>query len=365
MARKVLRGQYWIDFTYNGQRVRGSVPCETLVALITGAQDGQGTENLGAQGAIPFSRFVEEFYLPRHAKPNKRGSAYEADLCSIVALKKFFGSRELHLISKSMREEFKHQRLTGILSASGKPCANNTINRELSCLNQIMEYAKDMGYLNENLLDGLKRLPVVHRERYWLTCEQFERLLKAAREYEGGRYLSFIEFVTYTGARRGEALAFRKADIDWERGEVRLATLKKRKRKNAERFLSIKDIGPKLEALLRRLTAHPQTGYCFAARSGNPWNAHNLDATFITLRKKAGLDAFHLHDLRHTFAMHRAMTRVTFRQLQIELGHSSPQSIQAYLEQAERFDARQSIFYRAPEAAIADQEQTKVEVAGS
>ena len=39
------------------------------------------------------------------------------------------------------------------------------------------------------------------------------------------------------------------------------------------------------------------------------------------------------------------MTHLTFRQLQIELGHSSPQSVQAYLDQAVRFEPKQSLFY--------------------
>lgn len=73
---------------------------------------------------------------------------------------------------------------------------------------------------------------------------------------------------------------------------------------------------------------------------------------FIILRKKANLPQYRFHDLRHTFAMHRVMTRITFRQLQIELGHSSPQSVQAYLDQATRFDPKESIFYS--EAAFGD-----------
>jgi hypothetical protein len=36
-----------------------------------------------------------------------------------------------------------------------------------------------------------------------------------------------------------------------------------------------------------------------------------------------------------------------FRQLQIELGHSSPQSVQAYLDQANRFSLQDSLLFRA------------------
>ncbi|MFA6093855.1 MAG: tyrosine-type recombinase/integrase [Elusimicrobiota bacterium] len=345
MGKKVIAGQYEVDFTYKGQRIRGTIPCETLVALITGVQAGQAMANLGGQGVIVFSKFVDEFYLPRHAKPNKKPSAYASDAWSSVCLKKFFGEKPVHLITRTMREEFKQQRLSGKLSAKTRPCANNTVNRELSCLNQIMEYAQEMGFLQENPLDGMKRLPTGHREQYWLTREQLDTLLEAAKTYEGGRYLEFLEFVTYTGARLNEALAFKRGDIDYARQEIRLPTLKKRKRRNAERFLSIKSIGPRLEGVLQRLKPHSASGYYFATRSGTPLQGRYVDEMFAILRRKVGLDKFHIHDLRHTFAMHRAMTRITFRQLQVELGHSSPQSVQAYLDQAERFDPEQSIFY--------------------
>ena len=71
----------------------------------------------------------------------------------------------------------------------------------------------------------------------------------------------------------------------------------------------------------------------------------------------AGLEEFHLQALRQTFPMHRATTRITFRQFQVELGHSSPQSIQAYLDQAVRFDAKQSIFYRENEKLSPEETQ--------
>ncbi|MFH1724229.1 MAG: tyrosine-type recombinase/integrase [Elusimicrobiota bacterium] len=355
MAKKVVGGKYEVDFTYKGQRVRGSIPVETLVVLLRGPEAKDGAANLGPQGAIAFDRFVDEYYLPRRAKPHKKETAYASDRSACDWLKRFFGGRPLHLVGRVQREEFKQQRLCGILSRFGKPCATNTVNHDLSCLNQVMEYAVELGHLNENPLAGMKRLPVTHRERFWLTKEKLGRLLEAAKGYEQGRYLDFVEFLAASGARLGEALDFRKEHIDWKRKEIRLKTLKKRNRANAERFLSFKDIGPSLEGVLRRMKAHPRTGYFFASRQGKPWWPRNAGRAFRRIRSIAGLEEFRLHDLRHTFAMHRAMTRITFRQLQVELGHSSPQSVQAYLDQADRFDPRQSIFFKEPAKMTAEE----------
>lgn len=351
MGKQIIGNRFQFDFTYQGQRVRGSVSCETILALINGAEATEAARNIGSQGTIAFSRFVDEHYLPRHAKPNKQPAAYESDLCSVVCLKGFFGEKPVHLVAKTAREEFKQLRLVGALSKKGKPCSNNTVNRELSCLNQIMEYAAAMDFLKANPLAGLKRLPPVHRQKFWLTKEHFEqKLLPAARAYEGGRYLDLIEFFAFTGARRNEALAFHKDDLNWAREEIRLATLKKRGGRKAERYLSVRDIGPRLRGVLERLRPHPVSGYFFAARSGKPWQGHNIDRMFDRVRDRAGLPEYTVHSLRHTYAMHRAMTKITFRQLQIELGHSSPQSIQSYLDQAARFDSGESIFTAASPA---------------
>jgi integrase len=348
MSKRVVDGFYEVDFTYNGQRYRGSLPCETLIALISGRSTEDNTKNLGREGAVAFSRFVDEFFMPLNSRVNKKPSAHYADVCSVVALKTFFGDTPLHEITKTLREEFKQKRLSGKLYPSGRKCANNTVNRELSCLSQVLAYAVQVDYLKENPLEGLKRLPTVHRDMFWLTKEQFDgKLLPAAIAYEAGRYRDMIEFAAYTGARRNEVLLFHKDHLDWTRGEIRLATLKKRRHAKAERFLSIKDIGPRLEGLLRRMKPHPVSGFFFAIRDGKPLNEHYVNKVFNILRRKAGLDQFRFHDLRHTFAMHRVMTRVTFRQLQIELGHSSPQSVQAYLDQANRFNPQDSIFFRA------------------
>ena len=348
MAKKVQDGRLEVDFTYRGQRYRGLVSCATLVSLITGTAPGEEAANLGSEGPIVFERFVDEFYLPRHAKPNKKPAAYESDRCSVVVLKRFFDQKHLHSITKGMREDFKQQRLNGILSA-GKACSNNTVNRELSCLNQVMEYAVGMDYLKENPLAGLKRLPIVHRAMFWLTKKQFdEQILPAAGTYQEGEYTGLFEFAAYSGARLNEVLVAHKDDINWERGELRLLTLKRRKRAKVYRYLSIKEIGPRLESLLKRLRPHPESGYFFAKRNGQPRDSDHIDHVFGVVRKRAKLPQFHFHDLRHTFAMHRAMTQITFRQLQIELGHASPQSVQAYLDEAGRFEPEQSLFYRAP-----------------
>lgn len=48
------------------------------------------------------------------------------------------------------------------------------------------------------------------------------------------------------------------------------------------------------------------------------------------------------------FAMHRAIVIRDFRQLQMELGHEDPLSVQSYLDNTSRMMPEDSIFYTAP-----------------
>jgi drug/metabolite transporter (DMT)-like permease/site-specific recombinase XerC len=218
----------------------------------------------------------------------------------------------------------------------------------LDCLSQILVYGVELDYLKENPVEGLKRLPVVHRSMFWLSKDQFDKkFLPAAAKHRDGAYRGLFEFAAYTGGRLNEVLPAHKDDINWAREELRLLTLKRRTSLKVYRYLSFKAIGPRLEDLLRRLKPHPETGYFFTKRNGEPCNSDHIDHVFRSVLDLAGLKDFRFHDLRHTYAMHRAMTQITFRQLQIELGHGSPQSIQAYLDQVVRFEPQESLFCRS------------------
>ena len=52
---------------------------------------------------------------------------------------------------------------------------------------------------------------------------------------------------------------------------------------------------------------------------GHPIN--NVKHSFTTAVKKANIEDFHFHDLRHTFASHMIMRGASLKELQEILGH--------------------------------------------
>ena len=97
---------------------------------------------------------------------------------------------------------------------------------------------------------------------------------------------------------------------------------------------------------------HPKTGYYFYASkfSVSHLSVPYAERRFSEARAAAELQNIRMHDLRGTFAMHRAMVVPTFHQLQQELGHRDARSVQSYLDSSSQFraDPKESIFSVAP-----------------
>ena len=103
--------------------------------------------------------------------------------------------------------------------------------------------------------------------------------------------------------------------------------------------------------------AHPMSGLYFC----NPKTGEPNDARHVLNVFDKAVDAAKIvkrlpvtpYDLRGSFATHRAMVVRSFRQLQTEMGHSSPKSIEHYLASASHHRPQESIFHGIPESDLA------------
>jgi len=280
-------------------------------------------------------------YLLRCARPNLKDNSYAREQDAVNALIKFFGQKFLHEIDLESWEKYKTGRLGGTLSFCRKPCVNSTVDKELDCLKRILAYAANLNLIKVNVIASVKGLKAGSRRAIWLRLPEIDRLLGHCPPW----LANIVEFRILTGARPSEARFFGKENVDRDKDEIWLQTLKKRDGKEHRRYISIKSLGPRFKALLARLAPHPQTGYFFFKRNGQPHSISHIEHHFAKARNDAGLKQVIPYDLRGTFAMHRAMVVQNFRQLQTEMGHGNPQSIQSYLDEAGRYRKEDSIFY--------------------
>lgn len=68
------------------------------------------------------------------------------------------------------------------------------------------------------------------RGRKYLTAKERERFLAAVRSHPKPAVRTLARTLAMTGCRMSEALAIRACDVDLEANELRIATLKRRRR---------------------------------------------------------------------------------------------------------------------------------------
>ena len=170
----------------------------------------------------------------------------------------------------------------------------------------------------------LRRPPVTSTfVPYIYSRTQIRLLLSTARssQEESGCKIdartlrTFLLFLYGTGALVGEARRLLREDVDFKRRTITLRT----NRFNRSREIPI---GPDLYKVLRRYHGtnhHPKVELSapqfFLTKEGNPLKERAACQTFQRLRRLAGIARDdgaryqpRLHDLRHTFAVHRLTT---------------------------------------------------------
>jgi integrase len=109
--------------------------------------------------------------------------------------------------------------------------------------------------------------------------------------------------------RRGEIMSLRWKDIDFKERRIILEKTKN----NERRSIPMNDT---LSLVLKSLPVHLHAEKVFPDINGNM-----VTVTFERACKRAGIEDFRLHDLRHTFASHLTMGGVNLRTVQTLLGH--------------------------------------------
>lgn len=205
--------------------------------------------------------------------------------------------------------------------------SDSTLKRELGVLSAACNWAKQ-----DNGLDipnpVAKRRPSEPPGRVrWLTREQSAALLAAARSRSRAPWLvDFIRLALMTGMRKGELLGMEWARVDWGNHLLYLD-----RQKNGKLGSVPMNAGAR-EALLNR--ARFRAEHCPAAR----WvfcdmrgrRIQSVRRSFTTACAAAGIEDFHIHDLRHTTAAWLVQDGVPLLDVSQLLRHHSIEMTQRY-----------------------------------
>jgi excisionase family DNA binding protein len=359
LMRKTKKGEekYYIDYQVDSYRVRKVVKGARTRAEAVKVLNAEVADAM--RGQYPFNRasigFFEmcELFLEKYSKPKKK-SWKKADRVYIRNLKEFFGDIKLAKITPLSIEEYKIKRLKVGVKKKGakkKKLENSSLNRELSCLRKIFNKAIDWGYAVENPMKKVDFLPEDESYRKRILSEDEEvRLLESAESY----LKPLLLVALYTGMRKGEIFNLKWQDVDFEKREITVTKSKSGK----QRRIPINTV------LFNLLYAHKvQNGkseYVFTnPKTGKPYS--DIKKSFSSALEEAGIEDFHFHDLRHTFASRLVRNGVDLNTVKELMGHYSITTTQRYLhsQAKEKMHAVESLAGQKKENVLQWQKSVK------
>ncbi len=261
-------------------------------------------------GAIPNDLFIK--YL-RFSSTTKSTPTYQRD-CGVIDihLLPHFGKTSLNEITPQQIEEYRTKRCAdGVASA--------TINKEIQVLKHIVRKAVEWGKFRTNQIANVKPLKTPPGRVRYLQREQIPKLMAACPAWL--RPIVLIDM--NTGLRRGEILGLEKGRIDRKNRLVIVEKTKNNERK----------IIPMNQIVFDAITGLPtrmDTTFIFADEKGKPLSANKVSMAFKRACRKAGIEDFTLHDLRHHFASYLTMSGQNQRTVQELLGHKDPKMTMRY-----------------------------------
>ena len=309
------RGKHWhYDFSIKGIRYRQAVPEARTKAQAEQAENfvKQSLYNskYGIKGQMTLADFANNIYL-KWAKENKR--SWEHDEYSLLKLLPYFKGQSLQDITAEHIEEFKRKRRNETTTRKEKRNPN-TVNRDLALISKIFSLAVDYQYLDDSPCRKVKFFKANPAEKKVLTKEDEEKLLAVLDEKDRLRYI--VIFALCTGMRRGELMKLKWANIDFEKELICIpAEITKG---NRARVLPLMPEVRELLLSLREWEIDREEIF-----TGWKANLASVSNRFNVVCRKAGLEGYTFHCLRHTFSTRLKDRGVHPFVVRDWLGHSS------------------------------------------
>jgi integrase len=182
-----------------------------------------------------------------------------------------------------------------------------------------------------------------HRDPRRPAVSDLERALRSAEDRQDSAiYLT----AALSGLRRGELLALRWDDVDFEQSSIRVfegysanrvGTPKSRKSRTVP---MVEEIARSLSDLKTRGEHTAKDDLVFVSREGTHVDGSALRRRYLAMLDAAGLRRLRFHDLRHTFGL-LAINVASIVQVQAWMGHADIKTTMRYLHHKSRADDAQ------------------------
>lgn len=214
-----------------------------------------------------------------------------------------------------------------------------TVNRYLATMASVMTYAvKQRHWLTVSPMRGVSKPSESNARTRFMTEKELHLLLTACRESESpDLFLAVLMSIT-TGARQAEILGLHWRDIDLEKSVVHLRVGHETANKGGARSLPINPqalVILKERKLALKIVDLTGAALVFPSRVSRRQSI-DLRTPWRTSLKRAGIEGFHWHDLRHSTASFMAAHGASLLEIGAVLGHKSAQTTRRYAHLTEK-----------------------------
>lgn len=336
MSVRKIRGSWWVDFRYNGDRVRKRSPhnskgsAEAFEAYLRQLTSQHGSIDAALEtlrpkpnGVVPkFAEFAARWLLD-YVEVNNKPSEQRAKRRIInSSLNPIFGKMRLNEIKTADTESYKAQELKRGMTAK-------TINNRLGVLRKCLATAVEWEILDR--LPGIRPLKTTPPGFRYLREPEVQSIANACAT---AAERAMVLFAARTGVRFSELRALEWEDLDLTR---RIVTIR--------RCAVGQDIGTPKSGRIRHIPlTNDVTDVLREIRSNTPASGVSLVfprdgkmraywTSFCHLQeacKRTGIERVGWHTFRHTFASQLVTRGASMKAVQDLLGHSTVNMTQRY-----------------------------------
>ena len=349
---------WWVSYVNaSGKRTRRSTGIanrkEAEALLSKWRLEAREERNWGTQP----SRSFDELMLAYLEGPSRKKRSHERDRYSAKRLFPFFTGRALETLSATDATAY-------IRNREKEGVGPGTINREIGLFSAAVNWArKELEWDVLNPFQNRRQKEPEGRIR-WITRAESVAFIRAAEtEPKACHLVDFIRLGLHTGMRRGEMLGLEWRRVDLQEGLIYLEAQHQKSGRIGSVPLNKEARAAIISRANFRATHCPSSPWVFCNKEGK--RIKSVKRSFATACRRAGIEDFHPHDLRHTCAAWLVQAGVSIREVAELLRHSdikvtmryahlAPENVRAAVTALEGTESRLSHVEETEEVRVLD-----------
>jgi len=282
----------WLELP-DGTRRRwrqGDIPTREMAVAVERKVRTEAFEGLWFSGRRKRSPTVAEVWRRYEPVSRRRNDSWQTDVGRARHFVRHLGRRKVDRLTRGDVERYMDARLGEASERTKRPPAVATVNREVSLLRHVINYAVECGDVASNPLAGVKLLKESNVRQRVIGEVEYGALRSGAE----APLVPMLDLAFDQGMRLTEIVRLRRSRVDLREGTIRLAP-EDTKTDEARVIL----LTARSRASLARLPVSI-SGYVFVnPKTDKPWN--DIRKMFGRACEAAGIEGLWFHDLRRSF----------------------------------------------------------------